>query len=155
MSVRPAVDVVARVIALFFLATSPAAAADGHASCEQSLTFRWTSGDPINGGVSRPDAASLENLPFLRDPEILSVEVGHDRLGSNATIKIGDAAAETLRSQSSSHLHQQMLIMLGDTVVVAVMVLSPVGNVFVLNVPDNDRLGRVIDTLRKQQGCLN
>jgi len=154
ISVRSVVDGVPCVFVTFFLAMTPAAAADNQASCNQRLTFRWTSGDPIKGGVSHPGAASLENQPFLRDPEILSVTPGHDWLGSNATIKVGAPAAEVLRVQSSSHLRQQMLIMLGDTVVVSAMVPAPISDVLVLHMPDTDQLGRVVTTLRKQQRCL-
>jgi len=125
--------------------TSYTTAAPGeNVSCANGLTFRWTSGDPIRLDVSRPVAASLANPPFLRDPEILSVSQDRDRFGARLTIKLGPVAGKVLAAQSEAHLKSQMLIMSGDTLIIATMVLGPLGDVIVLRAPE-DRLN---DTLK-------
>jgi preprotein translocase subunit SecD len=133
------------------LATSAASVADEPRPCAQSLTFRWTSGRPIQLDVSHPPAAALQNPPFLTDPEISSATRGENRLGANVVFTLGPAAAGVLKTETASHLQQQLLIMLGDTVISAAIVREPVGDTVVVSgFDDGGSLTRLAELLRKR-----
>jgi hypothetical protein len=106
--------------------------------CVQHLTFRWTSGKPIRIDVPHPPPTSLENPPFLQDPEIISIVSGQNRFGGTIIFTFGPSPAVTLAAESSTHIHQQMLIMLGDTVIIAAMVLERLSDVVVAQMEPND-----------------
>jgi len=109
--------------------------------CAQHLTFRWTSGEPIRIDVIHPAPASLENRPFLSDPEILWVTEGRDRLGPEITVKLGPSAAATLADESEKHVEHQILILLGDRVLIAAIVRERLRDIVVAHVqiPDVER----------------
>jgi preprotein translocase subunit SecD len=121
--------------------------------CAEHLTFRWTSGNAIRTDVAHPDEASLRNQPFLRDPEIVSVTTGHDRFGPRVMIRFGAEAAAVLATETSAHVGQQMMIMLGDRMISAAIVREPVRDVAVLSVPyDDKRLDKLARMLRNTPG---
>lgn len=141
--------------AQLILAGAPARA-EVTAPCDQHLTFRWTFGTPIRTDVVHPGDVSLQNSPFLVDPEILSVTTGHNQFGPTITMKFGAGAAAVLAGETSTHIAHQLLIMLDDRVVSAVMVMSPVHDAAELNLPfDDDRFRRVADALKSKltAGC--
>jgi preprotein translocase subunit SecD len=141
-------------LALIFLLFFSTAAAGELTSCGHNVTFRWNSGEAIVLNVSNPPAASLQNHPFLSNPEIVSVSSGRGVIGPIVTIRFGRAAAAVLAAQSSAHVHEQMLIMLDDTVVSAAIVMAPLSEVVVMQAPyEDERLTRLVDTLRNGGGC--
>lgn len=122
---------------------------DPAASCIRHLTFRWTSGEPIRLNVRHPAGGSLQNAPFLIDPEILSVTVGRDWLGPRLLINFGAAPAAVLASESSTHVGRQMLIMLGDSVITAAIVRGPFRDAMVLSGLERyENLSDLADALR-------
>jgi hypothetical protein len=129
------------------IAQSPTAP-DPAAPCIRHLTFRWTSSSPIRLDVTHPADIFLKNAPFLVDPEIVSVAIGNDRFGSNLTIRLGASAGAILAVESSTHVGQQMLIMLGDTVITAAMVRETIHDIMVLNGPDVQKLELLAGALR-------
>lgn len=121
--------------------------------CAEHLTFRWTSGNAVRTDVAHPDEASLRNQPFLRDPKIVSVTTGHDRFGPRVMIRFGAGAAAVLAAETSAHVGQQMMIMLGDSMISAAIVREPVREVAVLSVPyDDERLEKLAKMLRNTPG---
>ena len=122
--------------------------------CASPLTFRWTSGEPIRLDVVHPGPAALMNPPFLHPPDITSVLVGRNRMGPTLTITLGPAAAAVLAAETSTHGDAQMLIMAGDTVVIAARVMGSLSGSVVLNGVENvAELQRRADTLRRGLAC--
>lgn len=128
----------------------------GHAiPCAQSLTFRWTSGDGIELDVLHPPPEALQNQPFLRDPEILWTRQGHDVIGPKLTFKLGPEAAAVFAVETASHRRHQLLIMLGDTVLVAAMVWERLDAEIELQGPEDDPAyyEQLANTLMRRPGC--
>ena len=122
-------------LALAQAAVRPALAVD-RAACTPHLTFRWAAGGPVpRPGDHDPSARALGNEPFLRDPEILSVTTGKDWLGFYVRMTLGLAPAQIMLRQTSKHLDEFLVVMLGNIVIAAPWVTEPVSNIAQFAVP--------------------